>query len=83
MVRISSVSATKDAHTSFLIRSCLEPVMKNCPGTTLSLPMPHKALELQFIEADIREELLDMYLCALSNYILTRAHGIIDCIFLC
>ncbi|EDR10650.1 uncharacterized protein LACBIDRAFT_325457 [Laccaria bicolor S238N-H82] len=35
--------------------------MKNCPGTTLtgSLLMPQKALELRFIEADIREELLD------------------------
>ena len=42
--------------------------MTNRPGTALSLPMPPKALEFRFIEADIREELLGMYLCALSIY---------------
>ena len=30
--------------------------------------MPQKALELRFIEADIRAELLGTYLCALSIY---------------
>ena len=58
--------------------------MKNRPGTTPSLAMPQKALELRFIEADIREELLGMNFCALFIYILTKVHGLgrIDCIFL-
>ena len=71
MVVVSTVTATfiaKDAHTSFLIGSCLKPAMKNRSGTTLSLPMPQRALELRSIEADIREALLGTYLCALSIY---------------
>ena len=58
----------QDAHTSFLIRSCLKPVMKNRSGTTLSPPMPQRALELRSIEADIRDALLGTYVCALSIY---------------
>ena len=42
--------------------------MKNRPGTTLSLSMPQKALELRLIKADIREESLGRYFCALFIY---------------
>ena len=63
-----------------LLRTCNE----KRPGITLNLPMPQKALDLRLIKADIREELLGMYFCALFIYILTRVHGFgrIDCIFL-
>ena len=65
-------SKVKDAHTPFLNqelpRTCLEPAIKSCPGTTLSLPMPQKALEWQLIKADVREESLGMNFCALFIY---------------
>ena len=49
-----------------LPQTCLEPVIKNRSGTTLSLPMPQKALEWRLIKADIREESLGMNFCAIS-----------------
>ena len=62
----------KDAHTPFLNqelpRTCLEPAIKNRPGTTLSLPMPQKALEWRLIKADVREESLGINFCALFIY---------------
>ena len=68
----------KNAHTSFQLGLASNLLGTNRPGTTLSLSRPQKALELQFIEADIRAELLGTYLIqTLLSYRLLDSVGIL------